>query len=189
MSTSTAKQFIPLVNGIDTEQVVSLVTKVAEDESYGEFQFRAKNNWINGSRSRTSIQSFFAGGEENRDRSEALTVDADQPTFLAGKNTAPNAVEHYLHSLTSCLNTTLVYHASVQGIELDEVKVSAEGDMNVRGYFGISDKVNKGYEHIHVAMQVKSPANIETLTALAMHSPVYEMVSRAIPVDFTMTKI
>ena len=189
MSTATAEKTNPLVNGIDTDQVVSLVTKVAEDEAYGKFQFRANNQWIHGSRNRTSIQGFYAGGKEDTSRNQTLTVDADQPTFLAGKNTAPNSVEHYLHALTSCLTTTLSYHASVQGIELNEVNVIAEGDMNVRGYFGISDEINRGYERIRVNMKVKSPADVDTLTALAMHSPVYEMVSRGVPVEFTMTKI
>ena len=77
----------------------------------------------------------------------------------------------------------------MQGIELDEVNVIAKGDMNVRGYFGISDEINRGYERIRVEMQVKSPADVETLTALAMLSPVYEMVSRGVTVEFTMTKI
>jgi uncharacterized OsmC-like protein len=189
MSTATAEKINPFVNGIDTDQVVSLVTKVAEDEAYGKFQFRANNQWIHGSRNRTSIQGFYAGCKEDTSRNEPLTVDADQPAFLAGRNTAPNSVEYYLHALTSCLTTTLSYHASVQGIELDEVSVIAKGDMNVRGYFGISDEINRGYERIRVEMQVKSPADVETLTALAMHSPVYEMVSRGVTVEFTMTKI
>jgi uncharacterized OsmC-like protein len=189
MSTATAQKPSSLVNGIDTEQVVTLATKISEDEDYGQFKFRANNQWINGSRSRTSIQSFFAGGQENTDRKQSLTVDADQPIFLAGQNTAPNAVEHLLHSLTSCLNTTLVYHASVQGVPLDEVMVSAEGDMNARGFFGISDEVKKGYERIRVNMRVKSDADVETLTAMAMHSPVYEMISKSVPVEFSMTKI
>jgi hypothetical protein len=60
--------------------------------------------------------------------------------------------------------------------------------MNVRGYFGISDDVNRGYERIRVNMQVKSDADVDTLTALAMYSPVYEVVSRSVPVDFNMTK-
>ena len=189
MTTATAEKTNTLVNGIDTDQVISLVTSVAENEAYGKFRFRANNQWTNGSRSRTKIQGFFAGDKENSDRKQALTVDADQPHFLAGQNTAPNAVEYLLHSLTSCLNTTLVYHASVQGIILDEVIVFAEGEMNVRGYFGISDEVNRGYECIRVNMQVKSDADVETLTALAMHSPVYEVVSRSVPVKFNMTKI
>ena len=131
--------------------------------------------------------SIIFQGKEDASRTEALTVDADQPAFLAGRNTAPNAVEHYLHSLTSCLNSTLVYHASVQGIPVEEVNVTAEGDMNARGFFGISDDVNRGYKDIRINMQVKSPADVETLTKLAMYSPVYEMVSKAVSVDFNLT--
>ena len=61
--------------------------------------------------------------------------------------------------------------------------------MNARGFFGISDKINKGYKQIRVNMQVKSDADVATLTQLAMHSPVYEVISRSVPVDFTLTKI
>lgn len=186
---NTAEKIIPLFNGIDTEQVLSLAGKISEDENHGKFRFRASNHWIDGSRSRTSFKNFYAGGEENSDRKTALTVDADQPVFLAGKNTAPNAVEYVLHALNSCLSTTLVYHASVNGIPLESVEVSSEGEMNARGFFGISDEVNRGYERIKVNMEVKSDADVETLIKLAMHSPVYEMVSKAVPVDFKLTTI
>ena len=189
MSTATAEMNETLTNGSDTTRIIELATSMSEDKNFGQFQFRAENQWIHGSRSRTSIQGFYAGGQENTDRKQALTLDADQPVFLAGKNTAPNAVEYLLHSLTSCLNTTLVAHASVQGIKLDNVVITAEGDMDARGFFGVSDKVNKGYHHIRVHMQVKSDADIETLTQLAMYSPVYEVVSNSVPIEFKMTKI
>jgi len=189
MSTATAVPSSQLFNGIDRDLVITLATNIAETEGFSNFKFRANNQWINGSRSRTAIQGFYAGGKENTDRKQPLYLDADQPHFLAGHNTSPNAVEHLLHALTSCLNTTLVYHASVQEIELEEVNVKAEGDMNVKGYFGISDDVNRGYERIRVKMEVKSPETVETLTKLAMHSPVYEVVSRSVPVDFEMVKL
>ena len=185
----TAEQTNHIVNGIDTDYVMELAGKISQDDDFGKLKFRANNHWLGDSRSRTSIQGFYAGGQENTGRREALTVDADQPVFLGGKNTAPNAVEHLLHSLTSCLSTTLIYHASVQGITIDELDISAEGDMNSKGFFGISDKVNKGYERIRVNAKVKSDAEVETLTKLAMYSPVYEVVSKAVPVDFNMTKI
>lgn len=186
---NTAEQTSHIINGIDTEQVINLATNMAQDENFGKFKFRADNYWLGDSRSRTSIQGFYAGGKENTDRKQPLTLDADQPVFLVGKNTAPNAVEYLLHSLNSCLSTTLVAHASVQGIHLDEVEVFSEGDMDARGFFGVSDDVNRGYERIRVNMEVKSDADIDTLTKLAMYSPVYEVVSRSVPVDFTMTKI
>ncbi len=186
---NTAEQTNHIINGVDAEGVVDLATKIAQDEDYGKFQFRARNHWITGARSRSSIQGFFAGGEENADRKEALLVDADQPFFLGGQNTAPNPVEHLLHALDSCLTVTLVYHAAVQGIHLEAVETSAEGDMNARGFFGISDTVDKGYGKIRVNMRVKSDADVETLTKLAMYSPVYEVISRSVPVDFTLTRI
>jgi uncharacterized OsmC-like protein len=176
-----------VVNGIDTDQVKNLAGKIAEDEDYGRFQWRAANRWIDGAKSRTSIQGFFAGKEENTERKQVLTVDADQPEFLAGGNTAPNSVEYILHALTSCLTVTLTYHAAVQGIALEAIETSAVGDMNSRGFFGISEDVKKGYERIRVNMRVKSRENAETLTALAMNSPVFEMISKAVPVEFNLT--
>lgn len=189
MTTATAEQTTPLVNGSDTARIIELATNMSEDENFGQFQFRAQNHWIQGSRSRTSIQGFFAGGEENTDRKQALTVDADQPVYLAGKNTAPNAVEYVLHALTSCLNTTIVAHASVRGIIIDELVISAEGDMDARGFFGVSDEVNKGYNQIRVNIEVSSDADVDTIKTLAMYSPVYEMVSRAVPVELIIKKI
>jgi uncharacterized OsmC-like protein len=186
---NTAEQTSHIINGVDTQGVVELATKIAADEDYGKFQFRARNQWVNGARSRSTIQKFFAGGKENTDRKQSLFVDADQPVFLGGQNTAPNPVEHLLHALDSCLTVTLVYHAAVQGIHLEAVTTAAEGDMNARGFFGISDTVDKGYKQIRVNMQVKSDADEETLTKLAMYSPVYEVISRSVPVDFTLTKI
>jgi uncharacterized OsmC-like protein len=177
-----------VLNGLNVDNITSLAGKIQEDEEYGKFKFRASNRWITGARSKTSIQRFFAGGKEDTARARPFFVDTDQPAFLAGTNTAPNAVEHILHALTSCLTTTLVYHASVQGIAIEAIETSAEGDLNSRGFFGISDKVNKGYERVRVKMHVKSDASVEKLTELAMHSPVYEMVSKAVPVNFTLLR-
>ena len=185
---NTAEQTTHIVNGIDTQQVMNVAGKISQDDEFGKFKFRANNRWIRDSRSRTTIRGFYAGGKEITERREAHIVYADQPVFLGGKNTAPNAVEYLLHSLVSCLSTTVVYHASVQEITIDALDIAAEGDMNAKGFFGISDKVNKGYERIRVNIHVKSDADVDTLKSLAMHSPVYEVVSRALPVDMTISK-
>jgi uncharacterized OsmC-like protein len=178
-----------IVNGVNTDQVVNLATAIQNDTQYGEFCFRAKNQWQQGSQNFSSIQNFYAGGKEDDSRSQPFRVGADQPEFLAGQNTAPNPVEHLLHALGSCLTTTLTYHAAVQGIQVDEIESDYEGDLDARGFFGISEDVNKGYKKIRVNMRVKSDADVETLTKLAMFSPVYEMLSRSVPVEFSLVKI
>jgi uncharacterized OsmC-like protein len=185
--TYTTEKTDHIVNGINTDRIIELATNMTQDENFGKFRFRANNQWINGSRSRTSIKDFYAGGDERTERAQPLTVEADQPVYLGGQNRAPNAVEHYLNSLISCLNTTLVAHASVQGIPLEELEISAEGQMDARGFFGVSDDVNRGYNNINVDIKAKSSADEETLRELASYSPVYEMVSKAIPVELNIT--
>ena len=177
------------VNGVDPNRVMALAGQIQQDPDYGRFQFRASNRWLDGSRNRSAIQDFYAGKEERHERDEALVVEADQPDFLGGTNVAPNPVEHLLHALGSCLTNTLVYHASVQGIVLDSVETEVRGDLDARGFFGLSDEVRRGYEGIRVTMRVGSEADEAQLTTLAMHSPVYEMVSRSTPMEFVLEKV
>ena len=105
---NTAEQISHVVNGINTQDVLSLATGISLEEEYGKFTFRANNRWLGGARSRSSIRGFYAGGEENTERRQSHQVDADQPLFLGGDNTAANPVEHLLHALDSCLTVTLV---------------------------------------------------------------------------------
>ncbi len=186
---NTAEQTSHIVNGVDTEAVVAMATGISQDENMGQLTFRADNRWIGGAHSRTSIQGFSAGGNENDEREVPHIVDADQPVFLGGENIAPNPVEYLLHALNSCLTVTLVYHAAVQGIRLGSVEVYSEGDMDARGFFGISEQVAKGYRQIRVRMRVESDADAETLKRLALYSPVYEVVSKAVAVDFEVVKV
>jgi uncharacterized OsmC-like protein len=83
----------------------------------------------------------------------------------------------------------LVYHAAVRGIELEEVESALEGDLDLRGFFGISDKVRPGYQEIRVNFKVKTdPENIETLKELTKLSPVYDVVSNGTKVVVQVEK-
>jgi hypothetical protein len=76
------------------------------------------------------------------------------------------------------MTTTMVYHAAVRGIKLDEVESKLEGDLDMRGFLGISDEVRPGYEEIRVNFKVKTDLeNLETLKELIRLSPVYDVVS------------
>ena len=114
-------------------------------------------------------------------------LDADEPAITAGRDSAPNSVEYVLHALATCLTGTLVSHAAVRGIEIEAVESSYTGDMDVRGLLGLADDVRKGFNKVTVNIRVKSEASAEQLTELALYSPVYDMVSRSLPVEFTLT--
>jgi len=72
----------------------------------------------------------------------------------------------------------MVYHAAVRGIGLDEVESELEGDLDLRGFFGISSDVRPGYQGIRVNFKVKTDVeNVDTLKELTRLSPVYDVVS------------
>ena len=76
------------------------------------------------------------------------------------------------------MTTTMVYHAAVRGIKLEEVESELEGDIDLKGFLAISDKVRPGYQEIRVKFKVKTDAeNVERLKALSRLSPVYDVVS------------
>jgi uncharacterized OsmC-like protein len=82
------------------------------------------------------------------------------------------------------MTTTMVYHAAVRGIKLDEVESKLEGDLDLRGFLAITDEVRPGYEAIRVKFKVKTDLeNLETLKELTKLSPVYDVVSNGTNVD------
>ena len=182
----TTDQVPELTNGVDVGQLMNVIGEINEDQDYAKFQFRASNQWINGGLSRSRIKEFHAGNTEDTTRNEAFTIDADEPLIAAGHDSAPNAMEYVLHALASCLTGSMVYHASVRGIGIDAVESSYKGDMDVRGLFGLAEDVRKGFNKVTVEMRVKSQASVDELTECAMFSPVYEMISKALPVEFKL---
>jgi len=72
----------------------------------------------------------------------------------------------------------MVYHAAVRGIKLEEVESELEGDIDLKGFLAISDKVRPGYQEIRVNFKVKTDIeNVDRLKALTKLSPVYDVVS------------
>ncbi len=185
-TTHATAQKTELTNGVDVGQIMGVIGAIEADPGYAQFQFRATNQWINGSLSRSRIKDFFAGNTEDTTRDEAFMLDADEPAIAAGQNSAPNSVEYLLHALASCLTGTLVSHAAVRGIRVEAVESSYTGDIDVRGLFGLAD-VRKGLNNVTVNMRVNSEATAEELTELALYSPVYDIVSQSCPVEFTLT--
>ena len=176
------------VNGVNVDQIMGVIDAIEADKAFAKMQFRVKNRWIDGGLNRSHIKDFYVACQEDDTRTDAFTVNADEPAIIAGGDTAPNPMEYVLHALASCLTTSMIYHAAVRGIGIEAIESELEGDMDARGLFGLSDTVRKGYNDVRVKMRVKSEANAEELKALAMYSPVFDIVSNSLPVDLVVEK-
>jgi uncharacterized OsmC-like protein len=177
------------VNGVTVSTVMGIVGAIEENSDNAHFQFRLNNHWVDGGLNRSRVQEYFALGQEDDTRTEPFIVDADEPSVNSGGDSSPNPMEFVLHSLASCLTSTLVYHAAVQGIEIESVESSLEGDLDVRGMLGMSEESRKAFNAVRVHMQVKGAADAETLKELALFSPVYDIVSNSLPVELDLIKV
>jgi uncharacterized OsmC-like protein len=179
------------VNGVDLDRLSATIGAITADPALARFQFRAGNHWIDGGHSRTTIQGFYGAGQEDATRTQPFTVDSDEPPVLLGGNQAPNAGEHLLHALASCLTGTIAYHAAARGIALDGLECTIEGDLDLRGFLGLDSSVRPGYEQIRVAIKAAGDFDDDQLAELASltrFSPVRDIVSNPVSVAIDVAR-
>lgn len=175
-----------LMNGVNLDQLFGTINAIRETPGLANFKFRNRNRWINGGHNRSTIKDFYGAGKEDTSRAESFVLDNDEAEVLLGEDHGPNPVESVLHALAGCLTTSLVYHAAAQGIRIDEVESTYEGDIDLHGFLGLSDDVRNGYQNIRVTFKIKgdaSPEKLEELLMLAQkRSPVFDTVSNPVAV-------
>jgi uncharacterized OsmC-like protein len=178
-----------IVNGVNVTKLGSTMDAIKNSPIISKFNFRAKGRWIDGGHNQTTINEFY-GACQTHSRSQPFVYDEDEPPVLLGQDHGANAGEYALAALSSCLTTTLIYHAAAQGVTIEEVESTLSGDVDLQGYLGMSENVRNGYEKIKVTFKVKSEApkeKIRELVELAQkRSPVFDIISNPTPVEVSL---
>jgi uncharacterized OsmC-like protein len=173
MNTMT-KQVVRVVNGVNVEDVEALIGAIQKGPEMASSRFRLTNKWIRGGHNQSRVSGFYSGGKDQEHLQE-FVLDADEPLVLAGSDKGANPVEYLLNALSACLTTTLVYHAAVRGIEIRSLEADVEGDIDLRGFLGLSNEVRCGFQNIKVNLRIDTDyENIEVLKALSQLSPVFD---------------
>jgi uncharacterized OsmC-like protein len=103
---------------------------------------------------------------------------------LGGTDKHPNPVEHLLNALAGCITTSIVAHAAVRGIPIEEIESQVEGDIDILGFLGLDPEVPKGFQDIRITFKIKAaPEDIDKLMELAKFSPVYNTITQSANVD------
>jgi len=172
-------------NGVDTTTLFATLDAVRAAPQAAQFQFRAENEWVNGTHSRGTIHGFFGVGEE-RTHERSFHFDADHPAVLVGRDNGPTPVEFVLHALAACLTAGLANIAAARGIRLTEVRSTVSGDIDLNGILGLNPDVRNGYQNITVRFTVKGDAPAEKLRELVeqsrARSAVYDVITNQVPI-------
>jgi uncharacterized OsmC-like protein len=184
--TMTATTADAHINGVDVPTLFATLDAVKGQNDIAKFQFRASNEWVSGTHSRSTISGFYGAGQELEHKHDTL-VESDHPAVLVGQDNAPTPVEYLLHAIAACLTAGLGNIASARGVKLTRVRSTVEGNIDLLGILGLSEGVRNGYEQIKVTMHVEGDADQETLRGLVeqsrRRSAVYDVLTNGTPVE------
>jgi len=177
-------------NGVNTPAVVETIFGVvANQPELAKFQFRASNQWMTGTHSRTTMKGFFGASGEQAHHKD-FTADGDHPAVLCGADQAPTPVEWVLHALATCLTAGIANIAAVRGVTLHRVESKVEGDIDLLGIFGLSKTVRNGYQNVRITFEIEGDAPPEKLREIVeqsrARSAVYDVITNGIPVEVSV---
>ena len=93
-------------------------------------------------------------------------------------------------AFNACITVGYVAGASIRDIKLDTLEIKTRGELDLRGFLGLSDQVAPGYESIAYEVKIKgdgSPEQFEEIHQAVMKtSPNYFNLNRPIRVNGTL---
>jgi hypothetical protein len=92
----------PPRNGVDVPTLFATLDAAKGAPHLAKFQFRATNEWISGTHSRSFIQGFYGAGQEDTSRTAPFMSDEGHSGVLLGSNQAPRPIESLQHAIASC---------------------------------------------------------------------------------------
>ena len=176
------------VNGLDLAALGEVVEAVEKDASKALAGFEVKTRWTGQTRSETTVDGFTLGGERI---ARSHKIVADEPCELLGADGAPNPQELLMAAVNACMMVGYVAQASVRGITLDACRIETEGELDLRGFLGLSEDGPPGYEAIDYEVRIKgngSPEQFEEIHQTVMKtSPNYFNINRPVRMNGTLT--
>ncbi|MDF2235462.1 OsmC family protein [Albimonas sp. CAU 1670] len=182
---TTARREPEAMNGVKTPELLDVAARIGAQPELARVTWRAGGDWMGGAHMLGRIEGFAAAGGA-RMHPQAFRPESDHPAALCGEGAGPTPMEWVLHGLAGCLTAGIANIAAARGVRLDEISVAVEGDMDLRGGFGVSDEVRNGFEGIRVTFRVRGDASPETLAGIVersrARSAVFDALTNRTPV-------
>ena len=109
----------------------------------------------------------------------------DEPSALAGDDVAASPVEYALGALISCQVVVFRLYAQALGLTIDDIEITAEGDLDVRKLFGIDESGRAGFHDVRVKVDITGPNTAEEYENLRQvvdaHCPVLDLFANQVP--------
>ncbi len=170
-----------VVNGINVDDLFSLIDGVKQDAAKGMTNWRVVTTWQGQARSRAQVDGFEIGGERVP---RQFSIDVDEPRELGGSNRFANPQEHLIAALNACMIVGYAAQCAVRGITIESLAIETDGEIDLRGFLGIDPAVPSGYEKLNYVVRIKGSGTREEFAsvheAVMATSPNFYNMSRSV---------
>ncbi len=156
-------------NGVNVDHLLGARNALSETPEGAKFTWRATNEWKVGTHSESKVEEFFGLGDDQKHKS-TFTFSADHPEVFAAEDQGATPVEFVLVGLASCLTAGVAAVAQNRDIQLNSVKATIEGDMDILGILGGDPDVRNGFNNIRVNYEIDADATPQEIEALVAQS-------------------
>ena len=169
------------INGIDVDAFQQFAEGVSQNPNTSKASFNVETRWAGQTRSVSTIKSYELCGKTYE---RNFHIAADEPTDILGTDTAPNPQELLMAALNACMTVGYVAIAASKGITVNKLEINTTGELDLRGFLGLDETVNPGYDEIEYSVFIDADATPEQLdeihSAVIQTSPNFANLSRAI---------
>lgn len=183
MTTLTASSVIPKITEQDRAERLSLAgsawsDRIDKTRSSSELTFR--------------VEGVAEGAVATRVRAGKHEFAIDEPAALAGDDVAASPVEYALGALIGCQVVVYRLYAQELGIQVDDLRVTAEGDLDAARLLGKDPSVRAGFSDIRLHIELSGPETEERYeqlrAAVDVNCPVLDLLANPTPISVTVTK-
>ena len=156
-------------NGVNVEALLGAREALTAAPEAAAFVWRVESEWKEGTHTQSNVERFFGLGEEQKHAQE-FSYDTDHPEIFASEDKGSTPVEFVLVGLAGCLTAGIASVAQNRNIQLNSVKATIEGEMDIQGILGIDADVRNGFNNITVRYDIDANASQEDIAALVAQS-------------------
>ena len=140
----------PVDNGVNVDALLGVREALADTPEIAQFQWRTTVSWVNGTHSRSSVDTFYGFGEQQQHKT-TFTYDVDHPLAFAAQDNGITPVEYVLVALGGCLTAGIASIAQHRKIQLHSVQATVEADEDLHGILGADPQIRNGFTGVRVS--------------------------------------
>src|SRR5262249_12019767 len=170
----------PVDNGVNVEALLGVRNALPDTPEIAKFQWRSTESWVNGTHSRSDVETFYGFGDEQQHHTR-FSYDIDHPLQFAAQDKRVTPVEGVLVALGGCWAAGVPTVAQLRLLPLGSERATLAAKMDLHGILGAAADVRNRYSGETDSYQTDADATAEEIRALVAQSQkrsaVYDIIT------------